>query len=46
MKRNIVDDNWHQFKRRMKALWGQLIGEIRNPSATVRYRYRVNAAFV
>jgi uncharacterized protein YjbJ (UPF0337 family) len=37
MKWNIVNENWKQFKRRMKALWGQLIGENRNPGASVRY---------
>jgi uncharacterized protein YjbJ (UPF0337 family) len=30
MNWNIVDENWQQFKRRLKALWGKLIGENRN----------------
>jgi uncharacterized protein YjbJ (UPF0337 family) len=37
MNWNIVDENWQQFKRRLKALWGKLIGENRNPGATARY---------
>jgi uncharacterized protein YjbJ (UPF0337 family) len=37
MKWNIVNDKWQQFKRRLKALWGKLIGEDRNPTVTVRY---------
>jgi hypothetical protein len=37
MKWNIVNENWPQFKRRLKALWGQLIGEDRNPTVTIRY---------
>jgi uncharacterized protein YjbJ (UPF0337 family) len=26
MKWNTVDENWQQFKRRLKDLWGKLIG--------------------
>jgi hypothetical protein len=37
MNWNIVDKNWRQFKRRLKALWGKLIGVNGNPSAAVRY---------
>jgi hypothetical protein len=46
MNWNIVDENWQQFKRRLKALWGKLIGKSRNPSAAVRYQYSMNTAFV
>jgi hypothetical protein len=37
MNWNIVDENWQQFKRRLKALWGKLIGVNGSPSAAVRY---------
>jgi hypothetical protein len=37
MNWNIVDENWRQFKRRLKALWGKLIGVNGNPNAAVRY---------
>jgi uncharacterized protein YjbJ (UPF0337 family) len=36
MNWNIVDKNWQQFKRRLKSLWGKLIGEDLNPSTAVR----------
>jgi hypothetical protein len=37
MNWNILDEDWQQLKRRLKALWGRLVGENRNPSAaTVR----------
>jgi uncharacterized protein YjbJ (UPF0337 family) len=36
MKWNIVNENWKQFKRRVKTLWGQVIGDNGNlpPFAT------------
>ena len=37
MNWNIVDENWQQFKRRLKPLWGKLIGVNGSPSAAVRY---------
>jgi hypothetical protein len=37
MNWNIVDENWQQFKRRLKALWGKLIGVNGNPSAAARH---------
>ncbi len=36
MNWNIVDENWQQFKRRLKALWGKLIGEDLSPGTAVR----------
>ena len=37
MNWNIVDENWQQFKRRLKALWAKLIGKNRNMSADIRH---------
>ena len=36
MNLNIVNENWRQFKRRLKALWGKIIGENPNLTAAVR----------
>jgi hypothetical protein len=35
MNWNIVDENWQQFKRRLRDLWGKLVGENRDPSVAV-----------
>jgi hypothetical protein len=37
MNWNIVNENWQQFKRRLKALWGKLISKNRIPGADVRH---------
>ena len=34
---NIVGEDWQQFKRRLKDLWGKLIGANLNPKAAVRH---------
>jgi uncharacterized protein YjbJ (UPF0337 family) len=36
MNWNIVDENWQKFKRRLKDLWGKLVGVNGNPSAAIR----------
>lgn len=39
MNWNIVDENWQQFKRRLKALLGKLIGVNGSPNAAARYQH-------
>ena len=36
MNWNIVGENWQQFKRRLKDLWGKLVGGDLSPSGAVR----------
>jgi uncharacterized protein YjbJ (UPF0337 family) len=36
MNWNIVDENWQQFKCRLKDLWGKLSGGDLSPGAAVR----------
>jgi hypothetical protein len=36
MNGSIVDDNWQQFKRRLKTLWGKLFGANGNLPTAVR----------
>jgi len=33
MRQNILDENWRQFKRRLKALWGKVAGAMPIPVA-------------